>query len=246
MKSYDELFTLRGSTYDQAMTAFPDARRAEFDQLFRNCKPDAGSRVGDIPAGGGYLKSYLSSGCEWVGHEPCASFTNHGAVEVGQPGHPLLPVPWPDAHVDIVCSLAGVHHLEDKRPLFAEIHRVTRPGGRFVLSDVEHGTAVSAFLDGFVGEWNSTGHEGLYLGENTLAELEGAGWEVEHAATSNFHWQFAERPDMAAFCSRLFDITRASADQIDNAIEDMLGTTRLPDGGTAMNWSLFTITCVKR
>lgn len=246
MKSYDELFALRGSTYDQAMTAFPTARRAEFDQLFRDFRPGAGSRVGDIPAGGGYLKDFLPAGCEWHGHEPCASFTNHGANEAGTAGIPLLPVPWPDEHVDIACSLAGLHHLEDKRPLFTEIHRVTRQGGRFVVSDVEEGSSVSRFLDDFVGEWNSTGHEGLYLNGETIAELESAGWEVERAATSDFHWKFADREQMVAFCGRLFDITRASPEQIDNAIETMLGTTMTPDGGTAMKWSLFTITCLKR
>lgn len=246
MKSYDELFALRGSTYDQAMTAFPDARKAEFDQLFRDFRPGVGSRVGDIPAGGGYLKDFLPAGCEWYGHEPCASFTNHGANEGNAAGIPLLPVPWPEEHVDIVCSLAGVHHLDDKCPLFSEIHRVTRQGGRFVLSDVEEGSNVSRFLDEFVGEWNSTGHEGVYLNMQTLAELQSTGWNVEQAETSNFHWKFADREQMVAFCGRLFDITRASSQQIDDAIESMLGTTETSDGGIAMNWALMTITCLKK
>jgi SAM-dependent methyltransferase len=36
---------------------------------------------------------------------------------------------------DLVLSSLVVHYIEDWRPLFAEIHRVLRPGGHFVFSD---------------------------------------------------------------------------------------------------------------
>lgn len=245
MQSYSELFDQRGSSYDQAMLAFPEARRDEFLQLLTAVPPPPGARVGDVPAGGGYLRDFLPDGREWLGHEPCASFTNHGDAHGDTASKPLLPLPWPDGHLDIAYSLAGVHHIDDKVPLFREIRRATRRGGRFVLSDVAEGGRVAHFLDDFVGRWNSTGHEGVYLGPPTLAELEDSGWRVERHGINDFPWRFANRRDMAAFCGKLFDIRGIDSDGIVEAIETMLGAEPLPGGGIGMRWSLMTVVAVK-
>ncbi len=241
MQSYSELFEQRGSSYDQAMLAFPEARRQEFAQVLDAAPARLGMKAGDVPAGGGYMRGFLPEGVEWFGHEPCASFTNHGDVVADAPSKPLLPLPWPDRYLDVVYSLAGVHHLEDKTALFREIYRVTRPEGRFALSDVAEGSKVSRFLDDFVGRWNSTGHEGVYLGAATLRELADAGWQVETSGINDFLWRFANRQDMAAFCGKLFDIGGIEAEGIIEAIETMLGTEALPDGGIGMRWSLMTV-----
>lgn len=245
MQSYSELFDQRGSSYDQAMLTFPEARREEFLQLFAAAPPAPGARIGDVPAGGGYLRNFLPEGREWLGHEPCASFTNHGDVESGEASKPLLPLPWPDGHLDIAYSLAGVHHLDDKIPLFTEIHRAMRSGGHFVLSDVAEGSRVARFLDDFVGCWNSTGHEGVYLGPSTLKELADAGWRVESHEIKDFRWNFANNRDMGAFCAKLFDIDGIDHDGIVDAIETTLGTIPLPGNGVGMHWSLMTIVATR-
>jgi len=238
-KTYQELFDQRGSAYDRAMRRYPEARRQEFEQAIEAAAPAPGMVVADVPAGGGYLQAYLPSGCTCLGHEPCASFTNHGAV-AGQPTQ-LLPLPWARATVDGAISLAGVHHLDDKRPLFSELHRVVRPGGRLVVSDVAAASAVARFLDGYVGGHNSTGHEGVFLDERTLRELAEAGWTVENAAIRDFHWLFPDRAAMAMFCHELFDLRSSTPADTQAAIEDQLGVSTLANGGAAMHWSLMTI-----
>lgn len=157
MQSYSGLFDRCGSSYDIAMRRYPQARLAEFRQILEPLTIKSGMHIGDVPAGGGYLHAHLPPGAIWEGHEPCASFTNHGAVSTIE-NHPLLPLPWPDHALDAVVSLAGIHHLEDKTGLFAEVGRVLKPAGIFVLSDVAEGTSIARFLDGFVGDHNSTGH----------------------------------------------------------------------------------------
>jgi SAM-dependent methyltransferase len=147
-KTYQDLFDVRGSSYDGAMQRYPQAREQEFAQVVSAVPLQPGMVVADVPAGGGYLRAYLPAGCQWLGHEPCAGFTQHGAAS-GQ-GKPWLPLPWCDAAVDVVISLAGVHHVDDKRPLWAELWRVVKPGGHLVLSDVAAGTPVARFLDGYV------------------------------------------------------------------------------------------------
>jgi len=44
-------------------------------------------------------------------------------------------LPLDDACVDTVLMLGGVHHVSDRRALFAEVARVLRPGGRFLFRE---------------------------------------------------------------------------------------------------------------
>ena len=243
VRTYTELFDLRGSAYDRAMRRYPNARDAEFEQVVNCAGLRPGMVVADVPAGGGYLARYLPAGCACVGHEPCDGFVHHGVKT--EPGRPFLPLPWKDDSIDVVISLAGVHHMEDKRPFWRETLRVTRPGGRFVLSDAAEGSAVAKFLDGFVGDFNSTGHDGVFLCESDLKDLSQAGWRILAAEQVAYHWRFAGRDEMADFCQGLFDISTASRTRVGEAIERDLGCDGLSDGQVGMRWSLMTIVAEK-
>lgn len=240
MQSYDELFALRGVAYDRAMHAFPSARRLEFLQAIDRMELTAGMMVADVPAGGGYLKQYLPLGCQWLPHEPCASFTVHNPRPKDLENGHLLPLPWQDGTVDAAFSIAGIHHLDDKRPLFAELHRVVKPGGALLLSDVASGSAVARFLDSYVGAYNSTGHEGIYLDEKTLQELSSTGWHTELCEVVDFPWVFPDTRAMADFCHQLFDVQRSTPAQTEEAIMQHLGISNTPEG-VGIQWSLMTI-----
>jgi SAM-dependent methyltransferase len=240
MRGYEELFEERGNAYDRAMRRFPKARRNEFMQLLERAGPEPGMRVADVPAGGAYLARYLPEGCEWLGHEPCGDFTAHAGGD--RRGHvPLLPLPWSEDYADMAVSLAGVHHLEDKRAFFAELSRVVKPEGRLALSDVAEGSAVARFLDDFIGAHNSTGHEGIYLTQNTVRDLEESGWRARSAESVDFHWVFADRRAMGEFCHALFDVRTIDAEEVADGIERILGVDPLPEGGIGMRWSLMTV-----
>lgn len=232
--SYEDLFQVRGAPYDIAMSLFPDARREEFLNTIQRAdlKPD--QSVGDVPAGGGYLARYLPKTVHWLGHEPCASFGSGGT------DRELLPLPWTDGAVDAAISIAGVHHLADKRPLFAELARTVRAGGRFVLADVHEGSDVSGFLDGWVDRHNSTGHKGAYLGDHTLNELLETGWQILSAERVSFHWRFPDTAGMGEFCHRMFDLRTCRPEETAHAIEADLGIDQLEDE-VGMRWELFMI-----
>lgn len=245
MKGYDELFELRGGAYDRAMRQWPGARAQEFAQLIGHGGIRAGMRVADVPAGGGYLAPWLPEGSHWLPHEPCADFQHHGAGAAKAMPVPLLPLPWADGAIDVALSLAGIHHISDKRPLFAELRRVVRPGGRLVVSDVSRGSAVAGFLDDFVGAHNSTGHEGVFLDEATLDDLAACGWTVEGFGEEAFHWVFDDEDSMGAFCHQLFDLRSVTPTQTAEAIGSRLGIDRLDDGRVGMRWSLMTVRAVR-
>lgn len=245
MKTYNELFQFRGSSYDLAMQSFPDARDQEFLQVMKYASPDEGMIVADVPAGGGYFKRYLPQGVIWLPHEPCSSFINHRhSSRDKQSSAPLLPLPWEHNMVDILFSIAGIHHIENKIPLFKEFSRVLRPDGKLVISDVADGSPVALFLDEYVGKYNSTGHDGIFLGDDTFNQLEISGWLCESSSIEKFYWIFNNRTDMARFCHGLFDISKTDYEHTIHEIEKRLGVVDFPDGRVGMNWSLMTISAV--
>lgn len=240
---YSELFDQRGGSYDIAMQTFPRARDQEFLQVVERMSLTSGMSVADVPAGGGYLQNYLCDGIELKQHEPCSSFTDHvpqvhSAVSEGR----LLPLPWENSSIDVFTSIAGMHHEEDKFALFREALRVTRPGGQLVVSDVAEGSAVAQFLDDYVGQYNSTGHDGIFLNDGTIADIKAAGWQVMAAEIVDFHWVFATKQDMAVFCHTLFDIRDKEYQRTIDEIERRLGVHLNADGTIGMHWSLMTIT----
>lgn len=235
--TYEDMFQARGAPYDNAMSLFPDARREEFLKTIERAGLKPGQSVGDVPAGGGYLARYLPNAVHWLGHEPCASFGSGGADQG------LLPLPWADGTLDAAISIAGVHHLADKRPLFAEIARTVRAGGRFVLADVHEGSDVAGFLDGWVDRHNSTGHNGAYLNDDTLDELREAGWQILSAARVPFHWRFPDMAGMSEFCNRMFDLRTCRPEETAQAIEANLGIDQL-EGEVGMRWELYMIVAI--
>ncbi|MEE9344351.1 MAG: methyltransferase domain-containing protein [Methylococcales bacterium] len=243
MNEYEDIFAVRGSRYDKAMRSQPKAREEEFKQIISRAYLKSGEYVADVPAGGGYLQAFLPADCEYWGHEPCKTFTVHG--DIPDKENELLPLPWKNQSVDVVMSLAGLHHFEDKRPFFSETYRVLKSSGRFVISDVSTDSPQARFLDEYVGNNNSTGHKGIYLDDTTLEDLEEENWRIQKKEQVNFYWNFQSEDEMAIFCNALFDIVKADKKKTIAAINEYLSAVTFPDDSIGMQWSLMTIVSQK-
>ncbi|NJN52532.1 MAG: methyltransferase domain-containing protein [Gammaproteobacteria bacterium] len=234
--NYETIFQARGGPYHDAMREWPHARREDFEVPLTWAAIEPGEIVVDVPAGGGYLREYLPQKSQWFGHEPCSSFGDDGLTE----DQLLLPLPWGDGFADVAMSIAGVHHLTDKRALFGEILRVLRRSGRLVLADAQVGSPVAGFLDEFVGRHNGMGHQGIYLSDATVEELEQSGFRVLRHGAVHCGWWFANRDAMGAFCRLLFDLRDIAVDDVIDAVESRLGTIER-HGKVGMNWELMLV-----
>ncbi|WP_170977406.1 class I SAM-dependent methyltransferase [Halorussus salinisoli] len=122
----------------------PDQRaRAEYEwPVVRSLLPDvSGKRVLDAGCGSGYYSAWLAErGAEVVGidasEEMIAEATDRHGDEatflVADLREPLDA--FEDESFDLVVSQLTLEHVEDWRPPMAEFHRVSKPGGRLVVS----------------------------------------------------------------------------------------------------------------
>lgn len=241
---YQDIFDLRGRLYHQAMQKYPDARINEFQSVLREADIKAGMKIVDVPSGGSYLSRYLND-ADIIGLETSQTF----AQMAGEMTRNVLlfdnkRFPLQDASVDRVLSIAGLHHVEDKRALFTEMRRILKPGGRIVVADVAGDSVVRRFLDDFVGRYCETGHAGWYFGAGTHAELRDAGLDVVDEKRLNYLWCAPDMGQLADFCRLLFGMVNADTSTVAKGIRDYLGTLET-EGYTGLNWQLqcLTSTC---
>ena len=246
LKEYAEIFDARGRDYHEAMLRFPHARDEEFEAILHSAALSDGQTVCDYPAGGGYLEEYITQKIDLKLLETSQVFlqcaADHSQAErlLVEKGH----IPLPNESVDCFISLAGLHHIDDKRDVFAEIYRCLKKGGRIALADAYTGSGVGGFLNEFVHEYSEAGHEGIFLQDSTRDDLESCGYKVTFMQPKRYHWNFATIADMCEYCRLMFGISQASPEQIEAAINQYLSISHHEDG-VSMGWELLFIVAEK-
>lgn len=249
--SYKDIFSKRGAQYTTAMTMFPAARRAEFDAALRALDLREGQALLDAPCGGGYFRDHIPKDIGVVVTEldPTDDFVR------GRPsGHrnttifsPLEKTPFGSESFDSVLSIAGLHHNQDLDSVAKEFHRLLRPNGKLVVLEVDTGSRVDEFLNGFVNEYNSQGHVGNFVSTAFLQSFTGNGLLLLHDYTEEYEWSFFDDESMIRFCRLIFGLDLATDQVIHSAITDILGKES-SSFGCALKWSLRVMIfgCAKR
>jgi len=102
----------------------------------------SGKRILDIGCGPRGSLEWADMAAERIGLDPLAD----EYLKLGAANHKMSyvasgseTIPFPDEHFDVVCSFNSLDHVNDLNRTIAEIIRVVRPGGLFLLlTDVNH------------------------------------------------------------------------------------------------------------
>ncbi|MEU5153079.1 methyltransferase domain-containing protein [Glycomyces sp. NPDC021274] len=119
----------------------------------------SGQRVLDLGCGAGlYAEALLERGAAVVGVEGSAELLAHAKERAGERAelrrHDLeLPLDFAaDASFDMVLCALVIHHLRDRAGLLAEVFRVLKPGGRFLVSTTHPAADWKHFGDSYFSE----------------------------------------------------------------------------------------------
>ena len=260
-ETYSTLFDTRGHLYHQAMRDFPAARKAEFDTVIDWLDLNAGMSICDVPSGGGYLSKYIvDNNNTFYFVETSEVFSNavkslcddanHDIAESRDPMYKnimcdcITNIPLEAGIVDRIVSLSGLHHESDTRGFYQEAARLLSDDGILVLADVKEGSGVGGFLNEFVDQHSSMGHEGRFFCEQTLVDIKQSGYEVISSDVESYSWDFSTADEMVSYCKMLFGIDQADDATILKAMGDYLGYTET-EKNCLLNWELMFIKASK-
>jgi len=246
-KTYQDIFNQRGILYHQAMVKYPLARADEFNQIIKLSELQDNLVICDAPSGGCYLSNFIEPDLKIISIETSKEFIKNSENTAKNTiilCENLGNIPLESGYLDRILSLAGLHHVDSKIGFYQEAYRLLKPTGMFCIADALENSKVAQFLDIFVDQYNSMGHQGSYLTSSTKQELESVGFEVVHDASIDYNWQFDSVASMANYCQLLFCIDRAQEQQIVDGIEKYLGYHE-DDGRCSMNWELHFIKGIK-
>lgn len=237
---YEEIFNHRGRAYHDAMLSSPDARREEFEFPLQLLDLQADNEIYDFPSGGGYVRQFIPVGLESVKVHALEASAEFAECENDCDLASWSSLPIEDSSADGFLTLAALHHASARDVFYREVYRTLKVGGRFVLGDVERGSAQDDFLNGFVNEYNSMGHVGDFLDPETEEKrLISAGFHVTENRKHSYLWDFESESKMLHFCRGLFGLDLASDDQI------LEGLQPLRTAKTSIGWSLRFIKGIK-
>jgi SAM-dependent methyltransferase len=197
-----------------------------------------------VAAGGGYhlekVHALHGDAIEILAIEPSDTFARHlPAYARRLLKSSITSFELPDVSVDRTANLSGLHHTPDNHLFFSECHRVLKSGGRCGAADVRRGSAIDAWLNGFVNENNSEGHHGTFFEEGELAQkMTAAGFQRVGEELKRYTWDFSSLDEMVLFVRLLFGLDRANPPAVVRGVRDILGYTEHPSGAVQVNWEL--------
>ena len=126
------------ATVDSYVASFAQATDMAIDPIVKASGAEPGKHVLDLCCGhGAGTKALLATGAEVTGLDFSSAMLSEArrcaeAAELIEGDAQAMP--FPDARFDAVVCGFGIMHMPDQPKALAEVHRVLRPGGTFVMT----------------------------------------------------------------------------------------------------------------
>lgn len=235
---YEQAFKNRAGRYDYAMSKYGKALKEEFETALKVLDLQPYERLVNIPAGGIAINAYIDPTLkiDYMGFEPLQEHQKNDNEYCD-----FTSIPLTNACVDKVISLAAFHHVQAKRTeALCEFHRILKEQGTLVIGDVIEGSPQAYWLNVFVNQYNSNGHNGLFLKEEEASSIEQLGFKVE-TSRHTYHWNFDNDEQAVDFVQNLFGIDLVpSTNMLLDAMKEHLGYN-----DNRFEWQLLYFKCVK-
>jgi SAM-dependent methyltransferase len=141
---------------------------------------------------------------------------------------------------DIILSIAALHHFnqDERLTFYKECKRILKPDGVLLIGDVLKGSKQDKWLNEYVNEYNSNGHNGIFFTEDEKFILEKVGFQVETELVE-YTWNFDSIESMCEYCINLFGLDKISSDDfILQGIEKYLDYSVNDDLTCQFSWGL--------
>lgn len=240
MNDYRVIFQKRANDYHFAMQQYPNARFLEFSYLISPVDFSVLHNVLDIPSGGGYLKNYLPNHVNITSTDFSEGFINDN-IKLVYPEK----LSFESNTFDAVFSLSGMHHLKNVPKFVEECLRIIKKDGNFIFADVKKDTSVDKFLNQFVNEYNSLGHEGNFFHEDYFENYPNIQKNIVECKYNEYPFVFNTKEEMILFFKLFFGLDKANDVVIFEGIRDILGL-KYTKTGIEVNWGLIRYKIIKK
>lgn len=155
-------------------------------------------------------------------------------------------IPIESQSVDKIICLATLHHFnnEERQILYKEFHRVLKPTGMLVIADVIENSSQANWLNVFVNEYNSNGHQGIFFSPLDSQLMNESGFKNVTVSIQHYNWTFPDDDSLIRFYKLLFGLNLCKDDNLilDNIKHFLEYNQRLND--VVVRWKLMYFKCV--
>lgn len=223
----------------------PNARDNEFVNIINEIDIIPGMTIVDMPSGGNYLKSYLPDNVNVIPLETSEIFAKLGHTKICN----WSSLPLKNNSVDTILCCAAFHHVEtkDRLKFRDEVERVLKVNGKLIIADVELGSQLDHYLNGFVNDNNSMGHVGWFLDKSFGDRFATENLVLKRNIYKEFLWEFSDDIDTSmAYMKLLFGIDKASKNDVKSYLKKHLNLVKVPHEKYKINWGLRYVTFSKK
>lgn len=238
---YNKSFKNRANLYKYAIETYPIVLEKEFKTAIELCNIQSTDIVLNLLAGGTPLNKYfITSPKKYLEYETNIFFSNI-------PQFTFNYIPEKSNSINTIIILAGLHHSneDERKQLYKECNRTLKEStGRLIIGDVIHGSKEAEWLNIFVNNYNSSGHNGLFWTEKDKTLIEQNGFTTDIVIKS-YPWIFQSEYELIDFTRNLFGLDLANDEDILSGLNTYL-CPRIHNNNIVIDWNLIYFISTKR